>query len=51
MEKKVITIESNEKIERAARLMEKKKLKRLPVVDNDKLVGIVARADIIRALI
>jgi len=33
------------------RLMEKRRVKRLPVVENGKLVGIVSRADLVRALL
>jgi CBS domain-containing protein len=32
-------------------LMEKRHIKRVPVVENDKLVGIVSRADLVRALV
>ena len=32
-------------------LMEKRHIKRLPVVENGKLVGIVSRADLVRALV
>ncbi|HUW12823.1 MAG TPA: CBS domain-containing protein, partial [Anaerolineae bacterium] len=31
-------------------LLTDKKVKRLPVVTDDKLVGIVSRADVVRAL-
>lgn len=50
MNKPVITIDQNEKITKVAQLMNKYKINRLPVVKNDKLVGIIARADIIKAL-
>lgn len=33
----------------AARLMRKRNVKRLPVVDGDKLVGIVSRADVLKS--
>lgn len=50
MKKKVVTIKPTEKVIKAAVIMNKKSVKRLPVVDGKKLVGIIARADIIRAL-
>jgi len=50
MQKKVITIRPDEKVIKAAEIMNKKNVKRLAVVENKKLVGIIARADIIRAL-
>jgi len=51
MSKNVITISSSQTIIDVAELMEKHDINRLPVVDNGKIVGIVARADIIKALI
>ena len=50
MKKDVVTISPERKIFEAARLMNKFKINRIPVVKNGKLVGIIARADIIRAL-
>jgi CBS domain-containing protein len=44
-----ITIESGRPISEAARLMSHKKINRLPVVDDGLLVGIVTRADLVRA--
>lgn len=35
----------------AARLMEKERVKRLPVVEDDRIVGIVSRTDILRAFV
>jgi CBS domain-containing protein len=44
-----ITIEPNRPITEAARVMTERKVNRLPVVDGDRLVGIVTRADLVRA--
>ncbi len=49
MSKKVITIESKKNIEDAITLMAEKKIKKLPVVDGKKLVGIVTYSDILAA--
>jgi CBS domain-containing protein len=50
MAKNPITIGPDETVERAARLMIKHKVNRLPVLKNGKLIGIIARADLIKAL-
>jgi CBS domain-containing protein len=50
MSKNVVVISSEESIERAAEIMIEKRVNRLPVVENEKLVGIITRGDIIRAL-
>lgn len=47
MTRKVITIESNEELEEATNLMAENKIKRLPVVQNNNLVGIITVTDII----
>lgn len=49
MTKKVITVEQDEKIEEIATLMTTKRINRIPIVDNGKIVGIVSRRDIIQA--
>ena len=46
----VATVEPNASLGEAAALMEKRRVKRLPVVENDKVVGILSRADFMRAL-
>ncbi len=51
MSKDVVSIEPDENIVEAATVMEKNHIDRLPVLDRNKLVGIIARADLIRALI
>ena len=43
----LITINETANIEDAAKLMAKKKAKRLPVMNNDKLVGIITFTDIV----
>ncbi len=50
MSKAVVTVDADEDIYKAARLMNKNDVNRLPVLDKKKLVGIVAREDIIQAL-
>jgi CBS domain-containing protein len=44
------TIEPGQRINEAARIMVEAHINRLPVVDEAKLVGIVSRADLVRAL-
>lgn len=44
-----VTIGSRRPISEAARLMTVKRVNRLPVVDDGRLVGIVTRADLVRA--
>jgi CBS domain-containing protein len=43
----LLSINENVSIEEAAKLMAKKKIKRLPVMNNEKLVGIVTFTDIV----
>jgi len=44
----IITIDENASIEEAARLMTRKNIKKLPVVRDDKLVGILTSMDLVR---
>ena len=46
----VATIEPNAGLDEAAALMEKRHIKRLPVVEGRTVVGMITRADFIRAL-
>jgi CBS domain-containing protein len=46
----VITVEESTDIEGAASLMLAHKIARLPVMRNGRLIGIVARADIVRGV-
>jgi CBS domain-containing protein len=46
-----VTIAETATLEEAGRLIEENDIKRLPVVREGKLVGIIARADLVRAVI
>jgi len=46
----VITAPPTESAVNIAKIMVEKKVNRIPVVENDKLVGIVTRGDIIKAV-
>ncbi|MDD3887836.1 MAG: CBS domain-containing protein [Patescibacteria group bacterium] len=50
MTSKPITIKSNGSVSDLATLIEENHINPIPVVDNDKLVGIVSRADIVKLL-
>ena len=51
MSKKVVSISPEASIFDAAELMDKYDVNRLPVIENGKLIGIIARADIIKAIV
>jgi CBS domain-containing protein len=44
-----ITVRPHQSLAEAARIMSERQINRLPVVKNDTLVGIVTRADLVRA--
>jgi CBS domain-containing protein len=50
MTRQLITIAPGASIAQACRLLHEHRLRRLPVVDSDKLVGMIARADLVRAV-
>lgn len=50
MEKDTVTISPNTEIEDVATLMIEKEVYYLPVVDKDKLVGVITKKDIVRAI-
>ncbi|WP_406658143.1 CBS domain-containing protein [Methanolobus sp. ZRKC2] len=50
MKKNVYTISPEDSIEKASEIITRHKINRLPVVEDDKLIGIVTRGDIIRGL-
>lgn len=47
----VAVVAPSEDLAAVVGLMEKRRIKRVPVVENGKLVGIVSRADLVRALV
>ncbi|WP_022798422.1 CBS and ACT domain-containing protein [Thermus islandicus] len=51
MAKPVITIAADEPLEKAALLMEEKKIGGLPVMEGERLVGIITVTDVLRAFI
>ena len=50
MSKKIISVVEDTPVEEIAQLMTTHKIKRLPVMKGDKVVGIVSRADIVSAI-
>lgn len=47
MTEKVLTIEPDKKVEDAVSMMTQNKIKRLPVVENEEVIGIITTSDII----
>ena len=50
MSKTIISVNEETPVEKIAQLMTTHKIKRLPVMRGDKVVGIVSRADIVSAI-
>ncbi|MDP6704965.1 MAG: CBS domain-containing protein [Alphaproteobacteria bacterium] len=50
MTKNVATVNEDTSVAEIAQLLESRRIKRVPVLSDGKLVGIVARADLLRAL-
>ena len=50
MTRKVVTAAPEMALAEIAELLDKNRIKRVPIVDNGKLVGIVSRANLVRAL-
>lgn len=51
MSSDIVSVEPEDALESVVSLMEKRRIKRVPVVDKGRLVGIVSRADLVRALV
>jgi len=49
MSSPLITIEPNATLEEAARLMVRRSIKKLPVIDDGRLIGIITTTDLVRA--
>ncbi|MBI2629900.1 CBS domain-containing protein [Candidatus Pacearchaeota archaeon] len=47
MSDKIIAVEKDESLEEAAKIMSENKIKRIPVIDEMRLVGIISATDII----
>jgi CBS domain-containing protein len=47
MSKRLVTIDSDKRVEEAAKLMAEKNIKKLPVLEDGSLVGIVTQTDIV----
>ena len=50
MSKKIISVRQDASLEEIAQLMMTHAIKRLPVMDGSKIIGIVSRADIVSAI-
>ena len=51
MTEKVLTVKENDDVSKVAKIMLDKHIKRLPVMDGDKLAGIVSRSDLVKMLL
>ncbi len=49
--KKVVTVDEKVPIDEIATLMEQKKISTIPVMDGNRLVGIIGKTDLLRTLI
>ena len=49
MSSPLVTVGPNDTVEEAAKIMAQKHIKKLPVVEGDKIVGVVSTSDIVRA--
>ena len=51
MTSRVLTVSPGDSLEEAAKLMAKRDINRLPVLDGSELVGIISRADLVWAMV
>lgn len=50
MTTKLVTVEEDTPLSKVAALLEEKRIKRVPVVKDERLIGIVSRADLLRGI-
>ena len=51
MTKQVVTVEEDTEVSEVAKIMQNKRINRVPVVRNGKLVGIITRNDVLKSLV
>jgi len=51
MSSNITSIPSNTDLDKVALLISEKKFRRVPIIENGKLIGIISRRDIIRSLL
>ncbi|HRD76563.1 MAG TPA: CBS domain-containing protein [Hyphomicrobiaceae bacterium] len=51
MTSNVLSVSADDDLAKVAEILERHKVKRLPVVDGGKLVGVITRGDLVRALV
>ena len=49
MSSPLVTVDPNDAVEEAAKIMAQRRIKKLPVVEGDKVVGVISTSDIVRA--
>jgi CBS domain-containing protein len=49
--KEVVTVDEKTPVDEIATIMEEKKVYTIPVMDRDRLVGVIGKADLIRTLV
>ena len=51
MTKKVITVTEDTRLSKVAQIFSKRKFKKIPVVSEQKIIGVVSRGDVVRYLV
>ena len=51
MEKEVFTVKSSDNLDYCMELMSTKRIRHLPVVENDQTIGIISMGDVVKAII